>query len=145
MNWRTVTVLLLVSSTFVGAVLGFSNGMVLVVHDDGHVGLERALVRHSHEHAAGADHGPHDYTPDAEHAALHAAIAADSDACPPRPAQQLAGHAGKRIVDLPALPVAPALNDPLSTPPLTFMRSDAVRGSTAPAENARLRTVILVI
>jgi hypothetical protein len=146
MMLRVLVILTLCFAIFSGSVLGLSNGMVLVVHDDGHLGIEHALTRHAHEHGDGADHESHDYTPDAEHGALHAAIVADTDSCPPRPAQEPAGHTGKHSIDLPALWTALLLSGPsLPSAASSFVRSEDARGSIAPTENARLRTVVLVI
>jgi hypothetical protein len=142
---RTATILVLCLLTFASGTLGFGNGMVLVVHPDG-LGVEHAHVQHALEHADDADHERHDYTSDVDHAALHAAIVADTDSCPAKPAHERTSHSGKRVTALPVLPAWFALN--LPTPPslsLALMRSDLVLGRTAPTENARLRTVVLII
>ncbi len=143
---RTPTIIALCIAICAGSVLGLGNGMVLVVHDDGHVGIEHAYVRHAHDHAAGADHEDHDYTPDADHATLHAALASQFDSCLAQPGQQQSFQAVKRATELPALPLAFGPH-PLKQPSLALARRcrcDA-RGVTAPQENARLRTVILVL
>src|SRR5687767_9779139 len=100
MLFRATLILALSVSTFLGGVLGLGNGMVLVVHDDGHVGVEHAFTRHAHEHADEADHEPHDYGGNADHAALHAAMMLDMDTCPPRPGQQQSDQAVKHVMDL---------------------------------------------
>lgn len=142
---RTLIAFALCLATFAGSVLGLGNGMVLVVHDDGHVGIEYAHLRHAHEHADGANHDDHDYGADSDHAALHAAILADVDSCPPRPAQQQADSAQKHVIHLRSIATAalPPLNVPLLVSGQT--RHDDIQGIIARRENARLRSVVLVI
>ena len=142
---RSILILTLCLATFAGSVMGLSNGMVLVVHDDGHVGIEHALLRHSHEHADGADHEAHDLARGSDHADLHTALLADTDSCPPQPAQQQKAKDLKRSLELPAqfAAVTPALMQNAQVPTVRDVRDS--RGITARLENTRLRTVILVI
>ena len=142
---RTILTLIICLATFGGSVMGLSNGMVFVVHDDGHVGIEHAWLRHSHEHADGADHDGHDLARGSDHSDLHAALLADTDSCPPQPAQEQKTTGVKRSLELPAhfADATPALAQYAQI--LTARDARDSRGITARLQNTRLRTVILVI
>jgi hypothetical protein len=141
---RTILTLTICLATFAGSVMGLSNGMALVVHNDGHVGIEDAWLRHSHEHADGADHDAHDLARGSDHSDLHTALLADTDSCPPQPAQQQKTKDVKPSLELPAQLAAanPALEH-AQVPTARDARES--RGITARLENTRLRTVVLVI
>jgi hypothetical protein len=143
---RMVVSLVLSVSTFVGSILGIGNGMVLVVHEDGHVHVENAHLRHADEHAAGAGHGSHDYGHDGDHAPLHAAIASDVDTGSTRPAKERHDPATARIIALPVLPIAFAAPVPsLGMPRVDRHRFDDLLGVIALRESTCLRSVVLVV
>jgi hypothetical protein len=132
-------------ATMLGRVTGLTHGMVIVVDNHGNLGIEKANVRHIHDHADGADHAPDDHGADADHANLHAAMATTGETC-----LEQCGADAQRAVDrlaaAKALPAAFAEHFVAQIPSGEAARSSLhIRGSIARAENARLLTVILLI
>lgn len=79
MTLRSIPILAVCLAVVAASSLGLNSGMVLHVEEDGHLVLEAPRLDHAHAHADGADHGPHDHDPDADHADLHDLIASSSD------------------------------------------------------------------
>jgi len=132
-------------ATVLGRVTGLNHGMVIVVDDHGHLAIEKANIRHIHDHADGADHAPDDHGADADHANLHDAMAKTGDTCLERFLAD-AQRTRERMAAAKALPAAfgahPVAQDVSDQPARSSLN---IRGSIARLENARLLTVILLI
>lgn len=149
---RNLPILAVCFAVFVAHSLGLNGGMVLHVDDHGHLALTAPRVdhaqAHAHSHGDEADHGPHDYDPDADHGDLHDLIASCSDV--PVGTQKAdraasdfaASHGFPSGFDACVLPLGTGLR------PLVWgggIGESACRGSTAHLALTCLRSVVLVI
>ena len=145
---RTFTILVLVVAMLAGGSLGTSNGMVVCIDSDGHVAVEAPHLSHAFHHAEGADHEPHDYDGDAEHADLHEMIGSCFDSLVSvqrleRSSSSLAAiHHFHVVLNL----CLPACSD-IGVQPLdgSGLAVATFRGGTAHIELACLRSVVLLV
>jgi hypothetical protein len=79
LSFSTCTTFVVCLAVLAGGAIGTSNGMVLYVDGDGRLTIESPHFRHTHSHAEAADHEPHDYGGEADHADLHDLIGSCSD------------------------------------------------------------------
>lgn len=128
--------------------LGLNRGMLLSVDERGHVRLASAFFLHAHAHAhgEGADHGSHEFPPDADHSDLHAAIEACSDAGLAKAQYGASVADSPRPTDTPAFPglIAPslALRPSLG---LAGIPARTVSATAAHPELALLGSVVLLV
>ena len=146
MHLRTLTIIAAALAVFAVSSLGLHWGMVLHVDDHGHLALESAHFRHAHEHEECAGHGHNDFTGDADHAELYAAMAFDADAGVVKAHQRTESWVLAAVADAAFLP------HPLASLLLPDLRSVNARtgaggfwGSTARPELASLGTVVLLV
>ena len=143
---RAPTILVVCLAVLAANGLGLNRGMLLSVDDHGHLRLASAFLLHAHSHAEGADHGPHEFPPDAEHGDLHAAIDACSDAGLAKVQQRATSADSPRPTDTPALPglIAPTLG---LRPSLgsAVMADRTFSATTAHPELALLSSVVLLV
>jgi hypothetical protein len=133
-------------AVFMVSSLGLNQGMVLCVDAHGHLALEPAHVRHAHDHEEHADHGPHDFSGDADHGELHTAMGSCWDAGVANGEQLTRPSAISRLVE------AAPLSHPVAAVLLCILPSGLTRagagdfwGSTARPELGRLRAVVLIL
>ena len=126
--------------------LGLNRGMVLYVDHHGHVALDSAHVRHAHDHEQCANHEPHDFTGDADHDKLHAALVIDAHAGAVKAEQQSAASSPSAVAHAAVLP-HPFSALLLPEPPCGIARTGPgdFRGDTAHLQLASLRAVVLLV
>jgi hypothetical protein len=126
--------------------LGLNRGMVLYVDDHGHLALDSAHVRHAHDHEEGADHGPHEFSGNADHDDLHAALAFDANASVVKAEQRSDTSAHSTVADAVVIPHPLAsLLLPESLSRIARTRAGDFWGSTAHPELVALRAVVLLV
>lgn len=146
MPLRIGTSLTICFAVLIGSGLGLNKGMVLCIDGDGHLALESAHVEHARCHAEDADHLPHEFPVDGEHAELHAALETCFDAAVGSVHLRSANPPSVRPCDFPAPPYVIRPNPRLQLSLFgSSSKADSASGAIPRLEMTCLSSIILLV